>query len=108
MPDPITVSPSGRLDSSTAAAFDAQIRELLAEGTPALLIDFTQLDYISSAGLRVVLFAAKRLQAGGGKLVICGLSEPIAHVFKLSGFLMALNVVPDRAAALQAFAGADG
>jgi anti-anti-sigma factor len=103
MAPPTIVTPEGRLDSHTSAGFEKQVREVLASGTKALLMDFSQLDYMSSAGLRVVLLAAKRLQAGGGKLVICGLKDSIAEVFRISGFLAALNVVADRPTALRAF-----
>jgi anti-anti-sigma factor len=101
---PTIVAPEGRLDSNTSSGFEKAVRELLAGGAQTLLMDFSGLDYMSSAGLRIVLLAAKRMKACGGKLVICGLNESITEVFEISGFLASLNVVSDRPTALQAFA----
>lgn len=106
MDKPLIISPEGRLDSNTSAAFEKQVLEVLAGGAKSVLMDFSQIDYMSSAGLRVVLLAAKRLKAGGGKLVICGLSASITEVFRVSGFLAALNVVSDLSSARQCFDGA--
>jgi len=92
--------PSGRLDSTTAPTFE---KALLAyfEGRPArVLVDFDELEYISSAGLRVILMAAKRAKQSGGGFVLCGLHENIREVFEISGFLSILNVSDGRDEAL--------
>lgn len=65
-----------------------------------VVIDFAALDYISSAGLRVVLMTAKRAKQGKGTLVLCGLQPHVKEVFEISGFLKILEVAPDRLAAL--------
>jgi anti-anti-sigma factor len=104
MNPPLIVAPEGRLDSNTSSGFEKDVRELLAGGARTLLMDFSGLDYMSSAGLRIVLLAAKRMKSIGGMLVICGLNETITEVFEISGFLASLNVVADRSAALRAFA----
>jgi len=102
MESPLIVAPEGRLDSNTSSGFEKDVREILAGGARRLMMDFSGLDYMSSAGLRIVLLAAKRMKAIGGKLVICGLNDTITEVFEISGFLASLNVVPDRPAALRA------
>lgn len=65
-------------------------REILAEidsGARRFVIDLSQLDYISSSGLRVILLAAKRLNSTAGKLVLCCLTDNVRQVFELAGFL---------------------
>jgi len=104
MESPLIVAPEGRLDSNTSSGFEKEVRELLAGGARRLIMDFSGLDYMSSAGLRIVLLAAKRMKAISGKLVICGLNDTITEVFEISGFLASLTVVADRNAALRAFA----
>ena len=68
-----------------------------------LVLDFAALDYISSAGLRLVLVLAKRLKQAGGKLVIYGMQPHVREVFDISGFLAILNVTGTRAEALEQF-----
>ena len=78
------------------------INELLAKGTQKLLIDFAKLDYISSAGLRVLLIAAKRLKESDGRFAICSLNDNVADVFAVSGFGSFIDIHPDEASALAA------
>ena len=65
-----------------------------------MTLDFTKLDYISSAGLRVLLGAAKTLLASGGSLGIFGLNPSVLEVFEISGFSTILAVYPSEAEAL--------
>lgn len=85
----------GQLNSNNSAEAES---ELLALATPGarMLLDFTRLDYISSAGLRVVLVLAKRLRKLEGKLVLCGMQDHVREVFDISGFLAILEVVATR------------
>lgn len=91
----------GRLDSTGAQAFDAAIANRL-EQQPATVFDLTGVAYVSSAGLRVLLKAAKAAKSGGHKLALCGLLPQIQEVFDISGFTGLFRIEPDRAAALQA------
>mgnify|MGYP003595438019 CR=1 FL=1 len=95
------VSPSGRIDSATASAFEQVVNAEFENGATRLVFDFSQLDYISSAGLRVILIAGKRVRTlAGGKLVLCSLGEQIREVFEISGFLSIFAVAPDLDAAI--------
>ena len=85
--DIVTLSLSGRLDTTTAKTFEAKILAQIESGDRRFIIDLAQLDYISSAGLRVFVFAAKRLASGNGKIVLCALKDPIKEVFNIAGFL---------------------
>ncbi|GAB6041643.1 STAS domain-containing protein [Endothiovibrio diazotrophicus] len=96
----VLLTPEGRLDSNTSQAFEKRVMERIEGGDLRLVIDFSQLDYISSAGLRVLLMTAKRLKPAGGALALCGMRDHIREVFELSGFLPILTVVADTEAAL--------
>lgn len=97
------VSLAGRLDSSTSAQLEQYILTKVG-GQPRLIIDFSKLDYISSAGLRVLLLAAKKVKQGNGRLILCALKEHIREVFEISGFLSILDIRPSAADALAAMA----
>jgi len=101
----LVVSPAGRLDSVTAGGFEATLLKHIGEGANRMVLDFGKLDYISSAGLRVVLLAGKKLKAAGGKLALCGLNQQIREVFAISGFITIFAVHPDRAGAAAAITG---
>ncbi|MCM1468203.1 MAG: STAS domain-containing protein [Alistipes sp.] len=88
----ITLTPVGRLDTTTAPKLEAQINETIEEAEK-LILDFQGLEYLSSAGLRVLLGAHKAfMKRGSGKLVICHVNENIHEVFELTGFLDILNI----------------
>jgi len=97
------VTLQGQINSANAAAIEADVLALVDGGAINLVLDFSALDYISSAGLRVVLVLAKRLKAEGGQLVLCGMQPHVREVFDISGFLAILNVEPTRAEALARF-----
>lgn len=94
------VSLQGQINSANAAAIEAEVLGLVTGGARNLVLDFSALDYISSAGLRMVLVVAKRLKQHGGQLVLCGMQPHVREVFDISGFLAILNVEPGRAEAL--------
>lgn len=80
------VSVRGRLDDTTAEAFEQECSKCIAQGATYLVVDFNGANYISSAGLRSILATAKRLRAAEGKLAVCNLTGMIAEVFTVSGF----------------------
>ncbi len=98
------LTPKGRLDSATAAAFETEFMAAADGGADRMLIDFSELTYISSAGLRVVLKAAKKMQSKGGRVALCSLGPQIAEVFEISGFssLSIFSIHPERDSALAA------
>lgn len=98
------LSPIGRIDSQTAGAFQEEVIGLIEGGQSNVIMDFSQVDYISSAGLRVVLMAAKRCKAAQGTYAMFGLADHIKEVFEISGFLKILTLVEDKETALNLFA----
>jgi anti-sigma B factor antagonist len=91
---------SGNLDTNTSSDAEAAFTSVLDGGGQKVVVDFTALDYISSAGLRVLLATAKRLNGVGGTLRMFGLNETVEEVFEISGFSTIFSVFPDEAAAL--------
>lgn len=76
----------GRLDSESAPEAKYIFEDILEDHQPKLLFDFSMLDYISSAGLRVILNAVKKVIGQGGKFVLCSLNEIVKEVFDCSNF----------------------
>ena len=93
---------AGRLDSSSAPTAEEQLTRAIGSGTPRLAIDLSKLEYISSAGLRVLLLAARKVQQAQGKLVLFGLSSGVREVFSISGFDTIFTIRDDAEAALDA------
>lgn len=77
---------SGRMDAVTTPEYEKQLEPLLQGEAGQLLVDFGQLEYISSAGLRALLATGKRLKGKGGELLFCNLAGAVKEVFEISGF----------------------
>ncbi len=101
--DVTVVAIAGNLDSNTSPQAQQAIDGVLAGGGKRIVVDFTALDYISSAGLRVLLGAAKRLSGAGGALHLFGLNATVREVFDISGFSTILPVFATEAEALKGF-----
>lgn len=99
------VEVSGRLDSSTAPDIVERLQTIVT-AQPAVVIDLASLDYISSAGLRVLLLAAKKAAATHHAFVLAGLLPSVKHVFDVTGFTDFCTVFNDRQAALASLEGA--
>ena len=89
----------GRLDSKTSPDFEKKIFEAIESGSNSIIVDFEDLDYISSAGLRVVLKATKNLKRSEGRFVLCSMKDYVKEdyvkeVFEISGFDTFLPIVP--------------
>ena len=80
----------GRLDTTTAPQLDAAIRESI-DGVDELTLDFSELEYISSAGLRVLLSAQKTMNKQG-KMLLTGVQEAVMEVFEITGFADILTI----------------
>lgn len=82
---------SGRLDTITAPVLDGEINSSLA-GVTELTLNFSGIDYISSAGLRVILAAQKLMNSNKGAMVVIGVSENIMEIFQMTGFADILTI----------------
>ncbi len=93
----------GKLDSQTWPDAEARLTQLIDQGATKLVVNFEKLDYISSAGLWVLLAAVKRLKGNSGELRICGLNGLVQEVFDISGFATILTVTNNEPEALEGF-----
>src|SRR5215216_5529262 len=93
--DTVVVSPAGRVDQSNAAAFQAANAPHLqrcAAGHERLILDLSALEYISSAGLRILMLAAKQCKAQKGTLLLTGLQPLVREIFEISKFTMVFTI----------------
>jgi anti-sigma B factor antagonist len=94
---------SGNLDTNTAPDAESQINGLMDGGATRILINFENLNYISSAGLRVLLATAKKMITIDGALKICSLNKTVYEVFDISGFNKILSLEANEEDALASF-----
>ena len=86
----VTLTVSGRLDTTTAPELEAALDEVL-ENTKELIFNLENLEYISSAGLRVILKAHKSMNTKGS-MKLTGVNDSIMEVFDITGFLDILTI----------------
>lgn len=101
--DVLIVAVKGRVDHTSADEFRSQLWPLLsrcAVGADRMVLDLAGLEYISSAGLRVLMLASRDVKGRDGTLIVCGLQPIVREIFEISRFNVVFNVLPDRTAAL--------
>ena len=98
MQDAITVlEVAGRIDSLTAPDLGAKLSSLLSTPQRRLLVDLVRMEYISSAGFRVLFVASKQARDSGSRVALCGLNEKANELFAIADFHKLIKVVPTRA-----------
>ncbi len=93
----------GRLDAGSAGELQERLSTAIDGGEARILLDFSGLATISSAGLRSLLVAAKRVEGNNGQFAICNLRQNVASLFKLSEIDTIIKTFPDEAAALASY-----
>lgn len=91
---------NGRLDSNSAPQFEQQIHDFITAPSTNLVIDCNNLEYISSAGLRVILNIAKAYKSGQFLFSTCAMQEHVQEVFEISGFDSIITIHPSIDASL--------
>ena len=86
----LTLALEGRLDTTTAPQLEAEVKGTLG-GVTELVLDFSQLEYLSSAGLRVLL-TAQKIMNKQGKMVVRNVNEDVMEVFDITGFIDILTI----------------
>ncbi len=86
----LNIAPEGRLDTTTAPQLEAELKQSISDNEK-LILDFAKLEYISSAGLRVLL-AAQKVMNKQGKMVIRNVNDVISEVFEVTGFADILTI----------------
>ena len=97
----LTVAVKGRLDAASADTAKQKLSALIDGGARQIILDFSELDYVSSIGLRVLLLIAKQVAKQQGKIALYSPVDHITEVFQLSGFDSLISIFADRARAAQ-------
>jgi anti-anti-sigma factor len=95
------VAIEGRLDADSAPQAEPLVKAILAEKKTGLLFDLSRMEYISSAGLRIILMAVKDLRNRKGKVVLCGLTPYVREIFDVSNFSSIIPITDTVEAGLQ-------
>lgn len=93
---------SGRIDSSNSREFHSNLEAVVPANDPALVLDFEDVSYISSAGMRVILIVAKGLQKSDISFALCSMNDSIREVFTISGFDKIIPIHESQSEALAA------
>jgi anti-anti-sigma factor len=101
----LVIAPAGRVDSVSSGELERLVVSRIDGGDKRLVLDLSGVEYISSAGLRVLLMAAKRLREPKAALVLCGLGSGVRTVLELAGFLPLFAVEAGREQALARIGG---
>lgn len=96
----LVVALAGQLDTRASPQLEKSLEEALAAGRGEVLVDCARLDFITSAGLRVLLMTGKRLASAGGRLALSSLNPSVKEVFDISGFASLFPIHPTREGAL--------
>lgn len=92
--DAAVMALEGRIDANCAKELETQCLSLIDGGERQVVMDFKGVNFISSAGLRVILLVAKRLEPLGGRVKLAGLNATLMDVFEISGFSKLFVIVP--------------
>lgn len=101
--DTLIVTIKGRLDAISSPAAEKHVFELINEGANKVILNLGGVDYLSSAGMRMLLSTTKKLKGQSGKLVLCSVTPNVMDVLKISGFDHVLDIVKTRDEALTKF-----
>jgi anti-anti-sigma factor len=98
--DAYVVSANGRLDGIYSTAFAKEVGELIAGRNRKILIDFAEIDFVTSAGIRAVLLLMKKAQAAGATFALCGVNEQVREILDSTGLAPTITIHPGRAEGL--------
>lgn len=91
----------GRVDATTSPQLDKIVNSMIDTGHHKIVLNFSEVDYLSSAGMRLLLSASKKLKSLGGKLVLCSPTDDVMEVIKMAGFNHILHIVSTEEKALK-------
>ena len=101
----VVLALDGRLDHESCDTFTQALQphlEAVGAGKPAIVVDLARLDYVSSAGLRCFMIAAKQAKAQGGRIVLASLQPVVSEIFQISRFNLLFEIFPGVGEALAA------
>ncbi|KUG29787.1 anti-anti-sigma regulatory factor, spoiiaa [hydrocarbon metagenome] len=95
---------NGRLDSNTSKILEDKVMDILRQGCKKVLMDFQDVDYINSTGLRVLLLALQQLKKNQGRLFLCCIKDYMKEVFEISGYTEIFPIFISQDDAVKGFA----
>jgi anti-anti-sigma factor len=98
--DVVLIEIEGAVDAHTARRLDRTLNEILAQGHSRLVLDASQMDFISSAGLRAILFAHREAREHGGQVRVCGLTAHARRIFEMASLDEFLHLSDSRSEAM--------
>ena len=101
----LIVRVSEHLDTASSTIFESRLLGFVDRGDKMIVVDCEALAYVNSAGLKVFLLTAKRLEPLGGKLVLCALAPSVLMIFEMIGFTRIMKIVPTLDEALRVLRG---
>ncbi len=101
--DVTVMSLNGKLDAYYSIELENKINKVIAGGCNKILVDFGDVNYISSSGLRVVLSSLKKLKKSGGRIILSDLKPYVYEVFEISGFTQIFEIYDTPQEALESF-----
>jgi anti-sigma B factor antagonist len=96
------VTASGRLDAASSGMFADRLGQLAGGAQPRLVVDFAEVDFVTSAGLRAVLTLVKKIKAANGVFALCAVQRPVREMLDITGFTTMIDVHPELSSALAA------
>jgi len=99
----VVVTVEGRIDSATASEFEDALNEFTKQGKNNIVLDLSEVDFISSAGLRVLVTARKAVKSAGGDIVFADSSEQVLETLEIAGLDVLFEHYPDREKAIGSF-----
>ncbi len=100
--DIIVINPTGRINNDTSPAFQTRLLGCVGSAAATVLVDFSRVEYISSAGLRALMIAAKQSKATNGRLAVAALTPIVKEIFAISHFGLVVQVFETRVEAVAA------
>lgn len=98
------VKARGRLDSATSGSFAQRLDHLASAPEARMVVDFSGVDFVSSAGLRAVLLVVKKVKSANGAVALCAVQAPVLEVLDITGFASMIDIHSDLTSALAALA----
>ena len=93
----------GRVDATNSGQVHDRVMEEIKEGCNKMIINFSEVNYISSAGLRVLIFATKSFAKNSGSFAVCSLNENIMKIFEISGLVNLFTIHDDVETGINSF-----
>lgn len=101
--DIVILKIKGKLDSALSCSLEKRVFSLINEGNSKLILDLSDINYINSSGLRMLLSIKKQIKTVSGKFIVCSLSSEVMEIMKICGFDHVLDLASNQEEAMRQF-----